>query len=275
MDNASSDHSVEVARSVAPEIGCPVKLLPLATNLGCAGGNNVGWREARGEFILFLNPDAELEAETIQALLRPMLDDPSVAITGAKIYYPGTRVLQHAGGLIYPNGMTDHWGKGEEDTGQYDVARDVDYVTGAGFLVRRSVLERLGGLDEEYFPAYFEETDLCVRARKLGMRVRYVPEALLIHHESVTLGVDSRSFRRMYQRMRMRFIWKNFSWREIYKAAGFELWWMRHSPHSRGHRVEQFVAYAECAGWLLRKTLGLRCKEPGQRSATARRPTPG
>lgn len=255
VDNASPDHSAEVARQTAEELELGVKLLPLARNLGCAGGNNVGWRESRGEFVIFLNPDAEVRPDTIRELVRPMMEDPTIGVTGAKIYWPGTRRIQHAGGRIYPNAMTDHWGKGEEDHGQHDVPRDVDYVTGAGFAVRRCVLERLHGFDEEYFPAYYEETDLCVRARRLGYRVRYIPSAVIDHHESVTLGVTSRSFRRLYHRMRMRFIWKNYSWREIWKAGGFELWWMRHEPRARGYRLEQFVAYAEGAAWVLGKYL--------------------
>ncbi len=257
-DNASGDRSVEAAKEAADGAKLDIKLLTLAANLGCAGGNNVGWRESRGEIVLFLNPDTEVRPDTVRELVMPLVQDPSVGATGAKIYWPGTRRIQHAGGRIYPNGMTDHWGKGEEDTGQHDVPRDVDYVTGAGFAVRRVILERLNGFDEEYFPAYFEETDLCTRIRRLDYRIRYIPTAMLDHHESVTLGAQSRGFRRMYHGMRMRFIWKNYTWREIWKAGGFELWWMRHEPRAKGYRLEQFVAYAGAAVWVVRRSLGLR-----------------
>ncbi len=260
VDNASDDNSAEAARAAAAEFGLEIKLLPLASNAGCAGGNNIGWRESRGEIVMFLNPDAEVRPDCIGELVRPLIEDSSVGATGAKIYWPGGVTIQHAGGRLYPNAMTDHWGKGEEDRGQYDIPRDVDYVTGAAFAVRRCLLERLDGFDEDYFPAYYEETDLCLRIRRLGSRIRYIPSAVLDHHESVTLGAGSRGFRRMYHRMRMRFIWKNCTGHEIWKAGGFELWWMRHEPRARGYRLEQFVAYAECAAWV-----AASCLRPGRR----------
>jgi GT2 family glycosyltransferase len=180
-----------------------------------------------------------------------MQRDETIGVTGAKIYYPGTRTLQHAGGIVHPNGMTNHYGAGEEDSGQHDTPRECTYVTGAGFAVRRSLLERLGGFDEDFFPAYFEETDLCRRAWRLGARVVYVPKAVLYHHESVSLVVNSPRFRRLYQRMRILYCLKNYSLAEWMRFARFERWWMMNEPAARGHRLEQFRAYAEGLGWYV------------------------
>ena len=69
----------------------------------------------------------------------------------------------------------------------------MDYVTGAAYAVRRTLFKELNGLDMDYFPAYFEETDLCVRARKKGYKILYIPKAIIIHYESTSLTVFSPS----------------------------------------------------------------------------------
>ncbi len=255
-DNASRDGSADAARRAARECGLEIRLLPLDRNLGCGGGNNAGWRASRGEVIVFLNPDTEVTPGFVTELLRPMTEDPAIAVTGAKIYYPGTRTLQHAGAKIHPNGMTGHYGSGQEDRGEWDEPRDVDYVTGAGFAVRRDVLERVGGYDEDYFPAYFEESDLCTRIRRAGWRVRYAPAAVLFHHESVSLTVNSPGFHRLYQRMRIRYLIKNYTLRDwLGRFLPFEARWMLRCPEARGHRLEQFRAYAEGLAWWIGKKI--------------------
>ena len=230
VDNASADGSAQIARDCAVKLGIAAKVEALPANLGCAGGNNAGWRLASGDVIVFLNPDTEVTPNFIDELVAPMFADATVGVTGAKIYYPGTTRLQHAGGFIHPNGMTGHYGAGEpDDAGKYD---DV--------------------------PAYFEETDLCTRIRRAGFKVLYIPTALLYHHESVTLAVDSPGFRKLYQKMRIMYLLKNLkTWQQWRKAIGFEKWWMLHSPHSRGYRLEQFCAYVAAstqmaANWMQR-----------------------
>jgi O-antigen biosynthesis protein len=254
VDNSSRDASAEVARAVIEKLDRRIKLLPLERNLGCAGGNNAGWKACSGIFVVFLNPDTTCEPGFVRGLIEPMLRHSRVAVTGAKIYIPDTRRLQHAGGITLPNGMTRHAGFGIEDDGQFNEERSVDYVTGAGFAVRRSVLEELGGFDEDYFPAYFEENDLCTRARARGYSVLYSPAAVMYHHESVSLGQNSSNFRRLYQRMRIRYLLKNYSAGDLVrKVIPHEAAWMLRDPEARGHRLEQFRAYAEGLAWLARK----------------------
>ena len=254
VDNASRDNSVAVAREACDHSGLTADIIALARNLGCAGGNNVGWHAGSAEFVIFLNPDTEVTPDFATELLRPLQNDATIGITGARIHYPGGHTLQHAGGFVYPNGMTGHFAAGEEDTGapHQITPRDCDYVTGAGFAIRRSLLDQLDGFDEDYFPAYFEETDLCTRARRLGARIRYVPEAHLIHHESVSLTVNSPAFHRLYQRMRIRYCLKNFTLRDWLRGfIPFEARWMLREPAARGHRLEQFRAYGEGLWWRI------------------------
>lgn len=252
VDNASSDETCSLVR----RYGRRVRLVINRDNLGCAGGNNIGWRAARGEIVVFVNPDVVVTPGWLEQLLRPFGEDPHLGIAGSKLYYPGGRTIQHMGGILYPNGMVDHWGKGEEDWGQYDDLSDVDYVTGAAMAVRRELLEQLGGFDEDYYPAYFEETDLCWRARRKGWAVRVVPEAVAYHHESTILQRRSPRFLRYFYKARMRFVAKNYTWREwLFTWLPAELIWLT-TPHARGGRLRQLRAYAQAIrfAWRRRKT---------------------
>jgi GT2 family glycosyltransferase len=257
VDNASADGTARSAESVAAELGLAIHLHRIPANAGCAGGNNIGWRMGRGGVVVFLNPDTEITPTCVAELVGPLMRDRTVGITGAKMYYPNSRRLQHAGGFIYPNGMTGHHGIGQEDAGGFDEPRDVDYVTGAALAIRRQLLEALGGFDEEYFPAYYEEVDLCYRARKAGARVVYVPQAVLTHHESVALGPGSLALRRLYARMRIQFCLKNFSVSHLLRhALPFEMRWLATESAARGNRLIQLGAYLANWRFALRKVAG-------------------
>jgi GT2 family glycosyltransferase len=206
VDNASDDGSVEIARQEFPEI----PILQNNDNRGVAGGWNQGWRAARGEFVAFVNPDTTFDPQWLNELLEALRDDPEADAAGCKLLFPDGR-LQHAGGRILRNAQTRHFGYGEPDDGRFDELRTVDYVTGAAWLVRRAALEALGGFDEDYFPAYYEELDFCHRLRRAGRKVLYVPTARVIHHESTTLGVASFRFSRLHMKMRSTFVAKRYS----------------------------------------------------------------
>jgi len=207
VDNGSTDGSIQWVEATFPEI----RVVANGQNLGFAGGMNRGIIEARGRFIAFLNQDTTVRPEWLENLVTA-LEDPAVGIAGSKIYYPDGVTLQHAGGIIrYPQALADHYGYRQRDQGQWDQVKDVDYVTGAAFATRRDVLESIGVFDEGFHPAYFEDTDLCFRARDAGYRVVYVPGAVLVHHESATTVRDSFGYYLAYHTARLRFILKHYS----------------------------------------------------------------
>jgi len=242
-DNASKDGTLKKAKE-CPQCGIVKKFLANERNLGCAGGNNVGWRASSGEIVVILNPDTVVEKTWLEELAGALQSDPEAAVAGCKIYYPNSHILQHAGGKIHPNGMTTHLGNGEEDKGQYDELRTVDYVTGAALAVKRKILEEIGGFDEDYDPAYFEETDFCYKVRKKGCKVIYVPKSVLYHYESPGLTKNSPRFYEMYYKMRFRFVLKNFSVKDLlFRFLPFELKWMLFEPAARGFRLMQLRAY--------------------------------
>ena len=219
VDNASADGSAELVEAQFPD----VRVIRSPVNLGFAGGANLGIRAAETDLVVLLNPDVTVQATTLQSLASALIADPRAAVAGSKLLYPDGRTIQHAGGtLSYPLALADHHGYGEPDEGQHDETREVDYVTGAAFAVRKSALAEIGYLDEGFYPAYFEETDLCYRARQAGYKVLYVPQAVAIHHESSTTGKNTPRHYHFYHRNRLRFVLKHYSdeqlWRDFLPA---------------------------------------------------------
>jgi len=189
VDNASSDGGVGAIRE---RYGSRVTIIENASNLGFAAGNNVGIRRALDEgvdFILLLNNDTVVAPDFLDHLLRPFLTMPALGITAPKIYYaePADQIWFAGGEISMWRGVARHTGIREIDRGQYDTARDIDYATGCALLARRSVFEKIGDLDPGY-RAYFEDADLCVRARAAGFRIRYVPESRVWHRISASTG---------------------------------------------------------------------------------------
>lgn len=211
VDNRSADSSMLLARRKAEEDGLPCVSSVLPRNKGFAAAVNEGASLARGEVLLLLNPDTEVYPDMLEALVRE-LRDPATGVAGCKVLDPDGETLQHAGGFLRDNGLSMHYGVGERDVGQYDVPADVPYVTGAALAVTRELFLASGGMDSGYFPAYFEEVDLCLRVRRMGYRVVYVPGARVLHHESVTTGRFTKRYYYLYHRNRVRFLLKNYSW---------------------------------------------------------------
>lgn len=211
VDNGSRDGTRQVV-SRFPN----VTLVRNDRNLGFAAGVNRGVARSGGDPIVLLNPDTRVQPGWLGPLC-DALRAPRTVIAGSKILDLDGRTLQHVGGIVGANALTEHVGRGEADVGQYDRLAEVPYVTGAALAVRRDTLAALGGLDEGYFPAYFEETELCWQARARGLRVVVVPESVVYHAEGSASGAGAASdttaavaFHRMYHRNRIRFVLRNF-----------------------------------------------------------------
>ncbi len=204
VDNGDGE-AAAVARVLAPG----AQVIEPGTNLGFAGGCNLGVRHTTADIVVLLNPDVVLAPAALRALCGA-LDDPSVGIAGGRLLFPDGKTVQHAGGeLLLPLGLTTHRGHGTPNGELYDQPADVAYVTGALLATRRETWLRLDGLDESFWPAYYEEVDLCLRAQAAGLRVVYVPGAVATHRESSALGRTSAGYYRLYHANRLRLLFKH------------------------------------------------------------------
>src|SRR5262249_32398373 len=119
----------------------------------------------------------------LEALFRAMEADPTIGIAGSKLLYPDM-VIQEAGGAIFRDGSARNVGRGQDrDNPLFNVARDVDYISGASILVRSDFWKDVGGFDERFKIAYCEDSDLAMTARAKGLTVRYEPKSEVIHFE--------------------------------------------------------------------------------------------
>jgi GT2 family glycosyltransferase len=228
VDNGSADRTSEVTKREAPQ----AMVIRAERNLGFAGGNNLGLERAQGELLVLLNDDCEPYPGWLKALAQAADELPDWGVLGCKLLYPGDeKIIQHAGGLVEANALSKHVGYGERDEGQHNGRTRCAYVTGAAFAIRRETLERVGLLDAGFFPIYYEELDFCYRAARAGYGSYYVPDAEVIHHESMTTKRLSFGFLCKYHRNRLRFIIRNFDRGQLRRAMRRECSWLiRHRP---------------------------------------------
>ena len=212
VDNGSDDDSVSFVRQRFPT----VEVIANGGNVGFAAGNNVALRqllagEGATDVALLLNPDVVLAPDCVAALAATLAADPTIAIAGCKLWYPDGQTLQHAGGYVTaPQAMPGHYGVGQRDTGQQDATRDVEYVIGAALAVRLAALGRVGLFDEGFF-LFYEDCDLCRRARAASYRVVYEPRATAVHVESVVTVRGSFSYLQRFHSGRWRYLLKHFT----------------------------------------------------------------
>jgi GT2 family glycosyltransferase len=180
LDNASVDGSVEAIRNAHPR----VEIIELDHNLGYAGNNNIGIQAAldRGaDWVFVLNEDTVLAPDCITRLMEVGTADSRVGVMGPMVYHHDEPdVIQSAGGKMDDNWQAWHLAQNELDRGQYNQPHAVEWVSGCAIMVRRAVIEQVGGLDERFF-YYWEETEWCLRAREQGWRILHVPQAKLWH----------------------------------------------------------------------------------------------
>ena len=194
MDDCSPDNTQERLKNIEG-----VRGILNETNLGFICSCNKGAKRARGEFLVFLNNDTEVLAGWLDALIGTFSDFQKVGLVGSKLLYRDGR-LQEAGGIIWNDGTGLNFGRFEDpDKPEFNYVRDVDYCSGASIAIRRELFECVGGFDERYIPAYYEDTDLAFAVRNAGYRVLYQPASQLIHYEGITSGTDIDSGVKSYQ----------------------------------------------------------------------------
>lgn len=190
VDNASKDDSVKRIKAWAKKkLIKNFSLIENDKNYGFAEGNNIGIRkvlkENQGAYILILNNDTVVNKKFLKNLIKIAESQEKIGIVGPKIYlYPpkkGKEIIQSCGADIdLSRGNLVNYGDGEIDQGQFEKARKVGYVYGTCFLVKSKVFKKVGFFDKKYH-IYAEEADFCLRAKKAGYSIYYVPQAIIWH----------------------------------------------------------------------------------------------
>jgi len=206
VDNGSTDGSVELITNQFSH----VRLIQNTKNLGFGVACNIGLRAATDDVLILLNQDTVVEPDWLAEFISFLATHSDVGVVGSKAYFADGTV-QHAGGYIDSQGGGRHYGHRETDRPEFDEIRDVDFVTGASLAIRRSVYEQIGGLDEGFHPAYYEDVDWCYRVRVAGWRVVYLPMSRLIHKEESRLNQPTHAGMYLFHRNRLRFVLKHFS----------------------------------------------------------------
>ena len=194
VDDASGDGTEESLIAIGG-----LNYLRNEENLGFVGSCNRGAGQARGEYLVMLNNDTEVLDGWLDGLIDTLKCEPEAGLVGARLVYPDGR-LQESGGIIYSDGSG--WNYGREDVAgkpAYNFMREVDYCSGACIALRTELFRELGGFDERYAPAYYEDTDLAFRIRDAGLKVLVQPASTVIHHEGVTSGTDLSTGVKQYQ----------------------------------------------------------------------------
>lgn len=193
-DDVSTDETI-YAKDIIKNIVISRNEKNLRFLLNC----NKAAKLAKGEYILFLNNDTQVQENWLYPMVELMQRDAKIGMTGSMLVYPNGR-LQEAGGILWKDGSA--WNYGNRDNrhkAEYNYVKEVDYISGASIMIRKSLWTQIGGFDERYVPAYCEDSDLAFEVRKAGYKVVYQPASVVIHFEGVSNGTDLSSGVKQYQ----------------------------------------------------------------------------
>jgi len=220
-DNASSDGSAALARTIAPH----ATVMALERNLGFAGGVNAARKAARTPRLLLLNPDAAPAPGAIARLADALDEAPDIGAVSGRLVDAGgapqhgfnVRRLPTLASLAADLLLIDHLWPGNPASVRYyardldpDASADVEQPAAACLMIRAAVFDRLGGFDEAFWPAWWEDVDFCRRLLRSGHRIRYVPDAVFRHEGGASLeALGARTFERVFAANRRRYVRKH------------------------------------------------------------------
>lgn len=191
VDNISRDGTLQMIKKNYPE----VIYLRKEKAYGFGANNNFGIKVAIGRYVLFLNNDTEIIDKNIFSEMIEWMDkNPQVAVSSSALLNPDKITIQASGGA-FPNlfrviaWMTFLDNSYHHNLSYYDKAHNQDWVTGAFYMVRKEVLDKVGDFDEDY-DAYVEEVDLSYRIKKLGYEICYLPNWKIVHYGGISYGSE-------------------------------------------------------------------------------------
>lgn len=175
---------------------------------------------AKGEYIFFLNNDTQVQSGWLESLVAMMDKDSSIGMSGSKLIYADGR-LQEAGGIVWKDASAWNYGnRGDAEGPEYNYVKEVDYISGAAILIRTKLWKEIGGFDERFAPAYYEDTDLAFEVRKHGYKVVYNPASVVVHFEGISNGTDTSSGQKSYQVVNQQKFYEK--WKDVLEKENFE-----------------------------------------------------
>lgn len=154
---------------------------------------------AKGKYILFLNNDTQVQPNWLKPLVDLIESDSKIGMVGSQLLYPDL-TLQEAGGIIWQDATGCNYGRNQIPWfDEYSYVKEVDYISGASIMLSNDLWKSLNGFDEEFTPAYYEDTDLAFRIRENGLKVMYQPLSRVVHFEGKSNGTDLTSGQKQYQ----------------------------------------------------------------------------
>lgn len=208
VDNASPNDNPDVIKERFPEI----TLIKSPENLGFAGGNNLGVKQAKGDYLLFINNDTVVPLNFIEPLVQTLKEDPRIGMVSPKIkFHWDPTLIQYAGYT-----PMSHWtirnssiGYHQKDDGNFDTPGETQSIHGAAMMVPKSVVDEVGMMTEIYF-LYYEEHDWAEMVKRAGYKIYYQPQSYILHKESVSTGKFSPLKTYYISRNRILFARRNF-----------------------------------------------------------------
>ncbi|MCJ8012685.1 glycosyltransferase [Paenibacillus sp. KQZ6P-2] len=193
-DDMSTDETIDIQNYVDN-----VRVVRDGVNRGFLLNCNNAARQARGKYIFFLNNDTNVQPEWLSSLVHLIESNSKIGMVGSKLIYPDGR-QQEAGGIIWEDASGWNYGRLDDpEKPEYNYVKEVDYISGAAILVRHDLWKEIGGFDERFVPAYFEDSDLAFEVRKLGYKVLLQPRSVVVHFEGISHGTDLGSGIKSYQ----------------------------------------------------------------------------
>jgi len=264
-DNASGDGSVEMVREEFPW----VHLIANPSNDGFAAGNNLALPHATGEYVFYLNPDAEVIADAVDVLVKYLDTHPDVGLVAPRLINTDGSLQKSVHryysfwDTLIDNRLFPYLFKNSKRLKSYNYAfwphdeeREIDWAKGAALMVRRAILSELGAFDEQFW-IYGEEIDLCYRIQKASWKIVFYPHAVIRHHEKQSSRQHStvmfiQNYKSLYLFIRKHYSKLDF---ELYRArAVFSIlvwlasFWMKKIAGKDGAEAE-FSKYVALFKW--------------------------
>lgn len=193
-NDCSTDLTTEIEKIVTN-----ITVITNETNLRFLKNCNNAAKYAKGEYILFLNNDTQVQPDWLKPLVDLIERDEKIGMVGSKLVYADGR-LQEAGGILWKDGSAWNYGNGRKpEDPEFNYVKEADYISGAAIMIKADLWKEIGGFDERFVPAYCEDSDLAFEVRRHGYKVMYQPLSVVVHFEGISNGTDVNSGQKSYQ----------------------------------------------------------------------------